>query len=205
VTLTVSPAVKIFGLVAVLATVLLVGGMTFMGPNAEDTSFDEPVVLPKKKESALAVPKAPEKTAAKADKSATVEKSTLKAKTAVAAKPAPKPKPKPVVAENGLPTALVSALAANAVVVVMLFDDAAKVDPLARDEAEAGAKLAGAGYVELDVTRDQKASEALMLKLGTVLRAPMTLFYIRPGDLAVRLDGFRDRETVAQAAVNAQR
>lgn len=207
--LTVSPVIKIFALVGVLATLVLGGGMFLLAPKADDTSFDEPIVLPKKKTGVLELPKAAEKTAKKAQEAVTARKATPKPKAEAPAAPkrpaAPSPKPQPVVAKSGLPSVLVAALAANPVVVVALFDDAAKVDPLARDEAEAGAKLARAGFVALDVTRDQKAAEALLVKLGTVLRAPAVLIYTRPDVFTLKLDGFRDRDTVAQAAQNALR
>ena len=195
--LTVSPAVKIFALVAVLAAVLGMGAMFMMAPAADQTNaVDEPLVLPKKA-GAVSAP-----TIAKKKEPAATAKPAAK-------KPAVKPKakqtPKPVVAANGLPTVLVSALAEHDVVVVSLYDDGAKVDPLARDEAEAGAKLARAGFVALDVTRDQRAAEALLVKLGVVLRAPAILVYSRPDTLSIQLDGFRDRDTVAQAALNALR
>lgn len=202
--LTLSPAVKIFALLAVLATLVLAGGMTLLGPSADDTALDEPLVLPKKKAAIATAPKAAEKTAAGATARAK-KLAPAAAKPKPAAKPAAKPKPKPAVSASGVPTAIVSALAANPVVVVSLFDDAAKVDPMAHDEAQAGAKLANAGFVAIDVTRDQKAAEALMLKLGAVLRAPMVVVFVRPGEAALTLDGFRDRDTVAQAAMNALR
>jgi hypothetical protein len=211
VALTVSPAIKIFALIGVLAAVLLGGGMFLLAPAPDDTSFDEPIVLPKKKSGVLELPKVAEETAAKAQAAVTARKGVLKPKAEAslgrktAAAPKAKPKPKPVVASNGLPMVLVSALAANPVVVVALFDDAAKVDPLARDEAEAGAKIARAGFVALDVTRHQKAAEALLIKLGIVLRAPAVLVYTRPDVFTIKLDGFRDRDTVAQAALNAAR
>jgi hypothetical protein len=200
--LTLSPAVKVFALLGVLATLALGAGMFVLGGQAEDVAFDEPLVLPKKKTALVSVPDVANKKTAAAKPKAVAKPKPVAKPRAVAK---PKPKPRPVVAPNGLPTMVMSALAANAVVVVSLFDDAAKIDPLAHGEAQAGAALANAGFVSLDVTRDQKAAEALMLKLGTVLRAPMVLVYTRPGELAVSLDGFRDRDTVAQAALNALR
>ncbi len=198
--LTVSPAVKVFALLGILAMLLLAGGMFLLAPQAEDTSIDEPLVLPKKKSALLQVPAIEKKKAAAP--TAAARPKTAKPQSAAPA-PNAKPKPAPVVAKNGLPTVLVSALAEHAVVVVSLYGDGGKVDPLARDEAEAGAKLANVGFVALDVTRDQKAAEALLVKLGTVLRAPAVLVYTRPDVFTIQLDGFRDRDTVAQAAQNA--
>lgn len=204
--MTLSPAVKVFALVALLAALAAGAGMFVLGGQVEDTALDEPLVLPKKKTGLLDVPAVANKTGADASvraKKAAPSAAKPKPAAKVVAKSAPKPRP--VVAANGLPSVLVAALAAKPVVVLSLFDDAGKVDPIAHAEAEAGAKLAGAGFVDLDVTSDQKAAEALMLKLGTVLRGPMVLVFVRPGDLAIALDGFRDRDTVAQAASNALR
>jgi len=70
-----------------------------------------------------------------------------------------------------------------------------------RAEAEAGAGDAGAGFVTLDALH-AKQGGALTAKLG-VLEAPAVLVYRRPDSLFVQLEGFADRETVAQAALNA--
>jgi hypothetical protein len=214
VSLTLSPAVKIFALLSVLATLALGAGMFVLGGAEEEVALDEAALV--------AEIKLAKKTAKSATARTNVSPTATKPKTKATAKPAAKaaptkpkvvakptavakPKPEPAVAANGLPTTIVSALRSSPIVVVSLFDDAAKIDPMAHDEAQAGAKLANAGFVALDVTRDQKAAEALMLKFGAVLRAPMVLFFGRSGELELALDGFRDRDTVAQAALNALR
>jgi hypothetical protein len=209
--LTLSPAVKIFALLSVLATLALGAGMFVLGPAEEDVAIDEAALvseikLAKKTANAAGTRTKVSATATKPKPAKAAAKSAAKPAAKPAAK-APKatPKPKPLVAANGLPTTIVSALRSSPIVVVSLFDDAAKIDPMAHDEAQAGAKLANAGFVALDVTRDQKAAEALMLKFGAVLRAPMVLFFGRSGELELALDGFRDRDTVAQAALNALR
>jgi hypothetical protein len=211
--LTLSPAVKIFALLGVLATLALGAGMFVLGGAEEDVVLDEAALVAEIKLAKKTAKSANART--KVSATATKPEATAKPATKPVAKPAakpaakpkatPKPKAKPAVAANGLPTSIVSALASSPVVVVSLFDDDAKVDPMAHDEAQAGAKLANAGFVALDVTRDQKAAEALMLKLGSVLRAPMVLFFVRSGELKLALDGFRDRDTVAQAALNVLR
>jgi hypothetical protein len=43
----------------------------------------------------------------------------------------------------------------------------------------------------------------LTQKFGAVLPDPGLLVYARPATLAVRMNGFVDRDTVAQAAANA--
>ena len=101
---------------------------------------------------------------------------------------------------DGLPTAIQQALAANRVVVIALYDPRAKVDDTALKEAQAGAQLAGTNFVPVDVTKDDVAP--LNLRYGAI-QDPAVLVLRPPGDLVVRIDGFADRDTVAQAAANA--
>lgn len=99
-----------------------------------------------------------------------------------------------------LPAAIQQALASNHVVVIALYDPQAKVDDTALQEARAGAQLAGTTFVPIDVTQDDVAP--LNLRYG-VIQDPAVLVLRPPGDLVVRIDGFADRDTVAQAAANA--
>lgn len=99
-----------------------------------------------------------------------------------------------------LPAAITQALAANHVVVVALYDPRAKIDGTAVKEATAGAQLAGASFASVDVTKNEV--DALNLRYG-VIQDPAVLVLRPPGDLVVRIDGFADRDTVAQAAANA--
>ena len=108
-------------------------------------------------------------------------------------------------ASNGLPTAIMVSLRSHNVVVVSLWGTDGKIDVMARDEAAAGAAAMGAGFVPINVLQSNREAEALTLKLGAMLRAPMVLFFIDGGKLANTLNGFNDRETVAQAALNALR
>lgn len=118
------------------------------------------------------------------------------------ARPKPKPKPKKVVAPTDqLPRAIRLALAADRVVVVALYDPRAKIDGTAMREARAGAEKAGSSFVPVDV-RDNGNVDSLNAKYG-VLQDPAVLVLRPPGSLVVRIDGFADRETVAQAALNA--
>jgi hypothetical protein len=160
--------------------------------------------------------------AAKADKwvtqyggkKASAVAAQAKTKPAATSKPAqpasrPKPKPEPAATRKParlanperLPLAVARALARNAVVVVSLYDPEAKVDRISLAEARAGARRANVGFVALNVL-DPRASEALIRKLG-VLSAPAFFLYRRPGELVMRVDGFADRDLVAQAAVTA--
>jgi len=108
---------------------------------------------------------------------------------------------KTVVLLPGLPPEVAAALRKQELVVVSLFDPQARVDQISLAEASAGAKAAHAGFVPLNVLRQRQAGP-LMRQLG-VLPDPAVLVYRRPGKIAARFDGFADRDTVAQAVVNA--
>ena len=60
--------------------------------------------------------------------------------------------------------------------------------------------LAGVTFAPVDVTQDDVAP--LNRRYG-VIQDPAILVLRPPGDLVVRIDGFADRDTVAQAAANA--
>jgi hypothetical protein len=124
-----------------------------------------------------------------------------KATVHAAAKPAPKPKPKPVQLAPGLPDVLAAALRQRAVVVVAVVNPQAPDDEIAREEAAAGAALSGAGFVALDVL-DQDQIAPLTRALG-VVDDPAVLVYRRPGRVIGQLNGYADKETVAQAVANA--
>ena len=94
-----------------------------------------------------------------------------------------------------------AALRSHEVVVVSLYVPNARVDELATDEARAGAALSGAGFVALNVL-EEKTAKPLLEQLGT-LEDPSLLVVKRPGEVALQLSGFVDRDTVAQAAATA--
>lgn len=173
--------------------------------------------LPSGAESALSV----KPLAKKAPVRKPVAKTKAKAKTkAAAAKPAVKPKTKPVavpaapvrkpveppkgdpVDANGLPLVLARTLAKHPVTVVALYDPAAAIDAMALAEARAGADEVKAGFLALSI-RSEPHVRPLAQLLG-VLESPSVLVYERPNTLFVRLNGFSDRETIAQAAANAR-
>ena len=207
----VSAPIKVFALVGVLAALVLGGGMMLMGRGTSDEAA-APIVIPSKKAGLLDAPAAAKKVAAKASAAA-----KNAGRTTPAAKPAAKPAtkqaaPQPaakaparLIAANGLPSRLVAQLRSHDVVVVSLWGSGGKIDAMSRDEAAAGANGARAGFVSIDVIRNSREAEALTLKLGFVLRAPAVLVFKSPDTLANMLDGFRDRETVAQAAFDALR
>ena len=205
--LAVSPTVKVFALVGVLAALVLVGGMMLMGGETDaDLTAD---AVPAKPSGLLDAPARAKKVAAKAKANAAAKQAAAtpaKAKPAAKVVPVAKPKVKTkLVASNGLPTAIMVSLRSHNVVVVSLWGTDGKIDAMARDEAAAGAAAMGAGFVPINVLQSNRQAEALTLKLGVMLRAPMVLFFTAGGQLANTLTGFNDRETVAQAALNALR
>jgi len=111
---------------------------------------------------------------------------------------------------DGMPSALALALRSNSVVVVALYAPDSSVDSMARDEARQGAAAAGAGFVALDVSNERVAAPLTSLLTGgataadRVLDDPAVLVFQAPRTLFVRLGGWNDRDTVAQAATNAE-
>ena len=168
-----TPRVRVFALVGALAAVALVVSMLVLG-RSQPVSSAGPITLK---------PLAKPRPAAPVTKRATS---------------APK---RPAVAPNGLPWAIADALKKSDVVVVSLVAPQPAVDGLASAEAAAGAKLARAAFVRVNVL-SQAQARPLVAKFG-VLKNPSVLVFTRSGEVNVRLDGFADRETVAQAAENA--
>jgi len=174
--------VRIFAVVIILVGL---GGMLAM--RSMSPSVDESAPIPQPVQKA-----APAKAAPKATKAAAAAK---------AAKPTPKPPVNPVVPPSGFPVVVDRALQQHRVVVVSLVVPGARVDEIAAAEAEAGAKLSGAGFLALNVLNEGVA-RALLAKIDSV-QEPSVLVIKRSGDVAIELTGFVDRETVAQAAANA--
>jgi hypothetical protein len=134
-------------------------------------------------------------------------KPAAKPKTVAAAKPAPKPaakaaaKPAAVKLPDGTPTTIASVLATHEVVVVLLYNPTAKVDSYSLGEAVLGAQQAGAGFLRVNVL--DQAQALPFSKAYGVLQDPTLLFFVRPGKLVQKLEGFADHQTIAQAAANA--
>jgi len=201
-----SPQLRIFALVGALAAVGAALAMFTLGRGSAEPIAAAPAA-PK-----AAQPAAPTKPAAsKTPVSKTaVPKAAAAKPVAPPAKAAAKPKPRPAaaappknppLAPSGFPAAVDAALRSHEVVVVSLYVPGARVDQLAIDEARAGAALGGAGFVALNVL-EEKTAKPLLAKLGT-LEDPSLLVVKRPGVVALRMSGFVDRDTVAQAAANA--
>jgi hypothetical protein len=126
---------------------------------------------------------------------------TRKAQVVHVHKPAPRPAAELAALAAGLPASLARALGQHAVVVVELFDPQSETDGIAFAEAQAGAQAAHVGFLPVSVLGTDVSK--LTQKFGQVLPDPGLLVYTRPATLAVRIDGFVDKDTVAQAATNA--
>lgn len=119
--------------------------------------------------------------------------------------PTPTPAPVPAVAANGLPLLLAEALKAHRIVVVSVFDPQSQTDAVSYAEARAGAAEAGAGFLGVSVLDDSVAGPLTSaLPGGGLLPDPGVLVYRAPGTLVERLDGFGDRDSVAQLAVSGR-
>jgi hypothetical protein len=182
----ISQPVRIFAILIVLAGVAGMLAMKTMGASVDATPIPLPVQKPAKVAKAT-----PQPAKAAPDKTKALKPTPAK----------PKPAVNPVVPPTGFPLAVDKALRRNAVVVVSLVVPGARVDELAAAEAEAGAKLGGAGFLALNVLNEGVA-RSLLSKLD-VAGDPTVLVLKRSGEVALELAGFVDRETVAQAAASA--
>ena len=209
--MTVSPQLRLLALIGLIAVLGGAAALMLMGRSGSGSAAP-PAIKP-----LHPVAKHATKASAKTKAQAPVAKHAPKP---AVHKPAAKPKA-PVVTVKGLPASLVAALTAHPVVVVALYqvertstaaqrlaarkgssaDAAVGIDRLALAEAQAGAHAAHAGFLGVDVFRRPDAEP--LTKLLGVLQDPAVLVYKRPGTLFVQLNGFADRDTVAQAAANA--
>jgi hypothetical protein len=213
VALTLSPLVRVVALIGLLLAVAFGGAMRFIGTGSDSAT----AVVPSKSAAIVRAKDVASRTSARAKKPtaatpttpahATHKSAATKPKVAAVAKPAPKPaqpakKPSPALAA-GLPVSLAQALAVNPTVVAIVYNPQAEVDGITFAEARAGAALAGAGFVGLNVLSQAEVGK-LTEQFG-LLPDPAVLVFTRPAHLAIRIDGFADKETVAQAAQNAAR
>jgi len=203
VTLTLSPPVRYAALLGLLAAVLLGGGMMFMGHSGSSTATAPHVI--KHHPFGPGVKKTSTSTAKKATPATTTKPKAASTPKVVAAATAPKAAEKPSATVTalalGIPGPIATALGKHAIVVVSLYNPYSEVDGIAFAEARAGAQMARAGFVPLSVLSQAQVGK-LTESLG-LLPDPGLLVYTRPGTLVVRISGFADKETVAQAAQNA--
>jgi len=204
--LTISRPVRIFALVALIAAVGG-GAMLAMRPKpsvappvvSNNAAAKPAVIVPHNVSHSTASSKAKPpviETTARPSATATTPKTTT-----VPAAAAAKPKAAQAVAADGLPMAIATALRAHRIVVVSVFDPQSETDAFSYAEAKAGAAEAGSGFVGISLL-DSVAAGALTTAVGDggLLPSPGVLIYRRPDSLVYRIDGFVDRDTVAQAA-----
>ncbi len=174
--MTLTPPVRVFALVGVLAAVGLAAFLFLLRPTGDDTT--------------AAVTK-PAKT------TVTTERVTPRTP------PVPRATPRPaVLPASGFPLPIHRALRRNRVVVVAVYMPGASVDSGVRREARAGARTARAGYVAVSAL-SERLVRPVVAKTG-VLPDPSVLVLRRPGVVTATL-GVTDRQTVAQAVAQARR
>jgi len=192
----VSQRVRIIALCALFALVAVGGGLFLMsgGQSAPDAATQ-------------IKPLHPVKQRVRSTTKRTVKKTTVKTKKAVRVHVKKKTVTPAVI--DGMPGSLAIELQTHEVVVVALYAPKSSIDALVLGEARQGAAAAGAGFVALNVTNERIAAPLTsLLTTGAsaadrVLDDPAVLVFQRPRTLFVRLNGYTDRDTVAQAATNA--
>lgn len=203
--LTISRPIKIFALIAVIAAV---GGFAMLTLNKGKQNAAAPVVVQPPNATSTKTATTPAATTPSAPATHTAGKpaatkppETRTAPPTSVAHESAAEKTASEVGANGLPTLLNVALRKHSIVVVSLFDPQSQTDAISFAEARAGAAEAGAGFLGVDLL-DSVVAGALTTSLpgGGLLPEPGVLIYRRPGVLVERLDGFNDRDTVAQAA-----
>lgn len=205
-TLTVSPPIRIAALVGLAAALALGGSFMILGHKGSNAAAagHHFVRHPQGVKTSAGKPNATARKPLHPSNTAAVKVSThVKVTPAVpVARKAPKrPSAELAALAAGIPAPIASALGSHGVVVVSLYNPQSKVDGIAFAEARAGAALAGAGFVPLNVLSKAQVG-GLTEQLG-LLPDPGVLVYTRPSALAVKLKGFADKETVAQAAQDA--
>jgi hypothetical protein len=202
---TISPQIKILVLVGALAAVGL-GASLFLFGHGSSKTAERAATTHARPASSTPTPATP-RTHSTPVKTAPVFKHATKthAVPRVHAK-----KAKPAVFRGNrvyatLPQPLQWQLAHHKIVVVSLYNPSSDVDAISVAEAHAGALDAGAGFLLVSVL-DNKVAGILtaLLPGGGLLPDPGVLIYRAPGNVAIRLDGFADRDSVAQAAANAK-
>jgi hypothetical protein len=121
---------------------------------------------------------------------------------AEAEKPSSKPAPATHAKKTGMQQ-LAAKLKKNKVVVVLVYSPGGNVDSLATAEARLGAKDAKAGFLALDASKERLVGE--LARMFDIRTTPTLLFVVGGPNLANKVTGWADRETVAQLVVDARR
>jgi hypothetical protein len=202
--ITVSPQIRILALVGLLAALGLGASMMLFGRGGSKTETQAVTTR------AVVTTVAPTTAKPSVTPSKPVSKPHVSTKhaTKTPAKAHAKPHKPAVFRGNrvyaNLPAPLQWELAHHKVVVVSVYNPRSDVDAISVAEAHQGATDAKVGFLLVNVL-DNKVAGLLtaLLPGGGLLPDPGVLVYRAPGDIALRLDGFNDRSTVAQAALNA--
>ena len=203
--ITISPQVRILAVVGLLAALGFGASMMLLGRGGSNTDTSAARTAAAHRTPRTHTTPAPAtKPATHGSKPATKPHTTTKQHARHAAKPS-KPagfRGNPVYAQ--LPQPLQWELAHHKVVVVSIYNPRSDVDAISVAEAHAGAVDAHAGFLLVSVLDNRVAGIlTALLPGGGLLPDPGVLVYRAPGDVAIRLDGFADRDAVAQAATNA--
>jgi hypothetical protein len=182
VSVTLSPPIRVFAFVGVLAAVGFAAFLFLLGRGGEDAAGGEPLVTPTPA-TTPSTPSRPAKPTPAAPRRAT--------RPQAAALP-----------PSGFPLPVHRALRRNRVVVVVAYTPGATVDSVVRAEARAGARASGAAFVPMSAL-SERLMEPLVAKTG-VLPSPAVVVVRRPDVVAAKL-GVTDRETISQAVAQARR
>jgi hypothetical protein len=98
--------------------------------------------------------------------------------------------------------ALNAALLHKKVVVVLFYAPGDDYDTIQTRETRAGALDAKAGFLALDVTQNDEV--AALASQFDVRNAPATIVFVRGPKVFYRVNGYMDRQAVAQAAADAR-
>jgi hypothetical protein len=86
-------------------------------------------------------------------------------------------------------------------VVVLFYEPRATYDAIQTREARAGALLAHAGFVSVNVSKNRAVGQ--LASEYDVLQSPTVLIFTRGYNVKVRIEGFYDRTAIVQAVKNA--
>jgi hypothetical protein len=179
---TLSPPIRIFAFVGVLAAAGLVAFLFLVGRSAGES---DATVTPR-----TTTPTRTTRAPARATPKSPVTRAT------------PRPTRAATLPPSGFPLPIHRALRGNRVAIVVVYTPRAAVDSIVRAEARAAARTTGAPLVQISAF-SERLLQPLVAKTG-VLPNPAVLVVERAGTVAATL-GVTDRETIAQAVAQARR